>query len=162
MSKRGIDKCIYSLNLKVEEADRLIESIKDKEHAEKWDRKYINSLPNAAFAAVEKGYSEGKNKSARHLPHHSKGVKSATENSSVDLPHYKNALSRVNQIKSVLGTESDSSLRKKAAAHLEKHRSVLKTSKANFSKFELALWEECESLYLSNVLPLLSNEADGG
>jgi hypothetical protein len=53
-------------------------------------------------------------------------------------------------------------LRKRAASHLEKHRSVLKTSKANFSEKELALWEECEELFLNNIRPLLSNEADGG
>jgi hypothetical protein len=40
--------------------------------AEKWDVKYINDLPNAAFAVIEKGYSEGKDRRARHLPHHNK------------------------------------------------------------------------------------------
>lgn len=55
--------------------------------------------------------------------------------------------------------ESDSVLRKKAASHLEKHRIVLKTSKANFNKVELALWEECEKLFLNSVRPLLSNDA---
>jgi hypothetical protein len=33
-----------------------------------WTRKYINDLPNAAFAVIEKGYKEGDNKNARHLP----------------------------------------------------------------------------------------------
>ena len=57
--------------------------------------------------------------------------------------------------------ESDFALRKKAASHLAKHRIVLRTSKANFNEIELALWEECEELFLKNVRPLLSNEAEG-
>lgn len=162
MSKRGIDERVDSLNKKVDIANNLLDDVEGKEYSEKWNRKYINNLPNAAFAVVERGYSEGKNKSSRHLPHHNKNVTSATENSSVDLPHYRNALVRAGQIKSVLGTESDSALRKKAASHLEKHRAVLETSKANFNEIELALWEECEELFLNNVRPLLSNEADGG
>jgi hypothetical protein len=104
------------------------------EEAEKWNTQYINNLPDMAFAIVETGYKEGENKNARHLPHHNKSVKSAVENSSVDLPHYRNALARVNQVKSVLGKESDGELRKKAAAHLSKHHAVLKESKASFSE----------------------------
>lgn len=126
-----------------------------RELAEKWDRKYINDLPNAAFAVVEKGYKEGSNKSARHIPHHNANVKSATENSSVDLPHFRNGLARVNQIKSVLGIESDSELRKKAAAHLEKHRAVLNKSKSRFTEKEVKIWEECEALFEENVKHLL-------
>jgi hypothetical protein len=96
------------------------------ERAEKWTRKYINDLPNSAFAVVEKGYKEGMNKGARHLPHHSSSVKSATEDSTVDKPHFRNALARASQIKSVLKKESDAELRRKAVSHLNGHRSVLK------------------------------------
>lgn len=74
----------------------------------------------------------------------------------MDISHYRNALVRVNQIKSVLGEESDSSLRSKAASHLEKHRSVLKTASASFNEIELSIWEECEKIYVRNVEPLLS------
>ena len=143
---------------RLEKASSLLKSITEKEYSEKWDRKYINDLPNAAFAVVEKGYTEGGNKNARHLPHHNKNVKSATENSTVDLPHYRNALARVNQVKSVLGKESDSSLRKKAASHLEKHRAVLNSEKSNFNPVELLIWEECEKLFKENIEPLLSDE----
>jgi len=163
MSSRGAKEIIRSLNKKVEVAKNLLENINDREYAEKWTRKYINDLPNAAFAVVEKGYSEGKDKRSRHLPHHSKNVSSATENSTVDLAHYRNALVRVNQIKSVLGAEGSSVLRKRAASHLKKHRSVLKTEKAFFNTIEISLWEECEKLFDSNVRPLLSdNEVEGG
>jgi len=160
MSSENIYKSINRLNKKVSKAQEQIEEVKNREFAEKWDRKFINGLPDAAFAVIEKGYSKGGNKNARHLPHHNKNVKSATENSSVDLPHYRNALNRVGQIKSVLGKESDSVLRKKGASHLEKHRAVLKSEKAFFSPIELALWEECEELYNTNVRPLLENKAE--
>jgi hypothetical protein len=140
------------LNKSIERAYQILNEI-----AEKWDKKYINDLPNAAFAVVEKGYGEGKDKNARHLPHHNKNVKSATENSSVDLSHFRNALARVNQIKSVLGEESDSSLRKKAASHLEKHRSILNQDSGSFNDEELVIWKECEELFVNNVKPLLSD-----
>ena len=157
-------KCnLKSISRKVEIANNLLEGIKKNEYAEKWTRKYINNLPNSSFAVVEKGYNEGKDKRARHLPHHNKNVKSATENSTIDLSHYRNALARVNQVKSVLGTESSSALRKKAASHLEKHRSVLNTEKAFFNHIELALWEECEDIYGTEIVPLLADyDAEGG
>lgn len=139
----------------MEAAGNVLKYVRNSEYSEKWDRKYINELPNAAFAVVEKGYKKGDNKNARHLPHHTKSVKSATENSSVDLSHYRNALSRANQIKSVLKKESDSTLRKRAASHLEKHRAVLNTSKSNFSGSDILLWEECEELFEKNIKPLL-------
>jgi len=159
MSDRGVSHLIGSLRLEIGVANELLEKL--GEFAENWDSKYTNSLPNSAFAVVEKGYSEGKDKGGRHLPHHSKGVKSSVENSSVDLAHYRNALARVNQIKSVFGKESDSALRKKAASHLEKHRSVLNISKSCFNQVEIAIWEECEKLFIKNVEPLLScNESE--
>ena len=89
--------------------------------AEKWDTKYVNSLPDAAFAIV---YTKGKTK-IRKLPHHNKNVKSPTENSSVDIPHLRNALARVNQIK-----DTPASIVSKAKTHLENHaKALLKTHK---------------------------------
>lgn len=70
----------------------------------------------------------------------------------------RNALARVNQIKSIYGKESDSKLRKRAASHLEKHRAVLQTSKARFNKVEQTVWEECEILFIKNIKPLLDEE----
>jgi hypothetical protein len=63
-------------------------------------------------------------------------------------------------VKSVLGKESDASLRKKAATHLEKHRAVLSKEKSKFNPAELLLWEECEKLFNENVKPLLSDEGN--
>ena len=86
-----------------------------------WDTAYINALPNAAFAVVEPGYKEGDNKNARHLPHHTKNVQSATEDSSVDEAHLRNALARMNQIQAVLDGVSTEAIRAKAKSHLVGH-----------------------------------------
>ena len=109
---------------KTEEAkieDEYAEAEREIEDAAKWTTKFINSLPNSSFAAVEPAYKEGKtdNKNARHLPFKDASGK-------IDLPHYRNALARANQIKAVTDSISDEELRKEAMAELEKHRSVLK------------------------------------
>jgi hypothetical protein len=77
-----------------------------------WTTKYKNGLPNSSFAVVETGYKAGESpKSARHLP-----FKDAKGN--VDLPHLRNAMARMNQIKSVLGNDTDEELRSKAKSKL--------------------------------------------
>lgn len=88
----------------------------------KWDRVYINSLPDIAFAIVLPGGEkddEGKTKprSLRKLPHHNETVKDPNEKDSVDLPHLRNALARVSQMKGVTDEQ-----RAKAQAHLDKHK----------------------------------------
>lgn len=149
-------KGVKDLYLRIEGSKELIKDLSKREKAEKWSTKYVNDLPNAAFAVVEKGYKEGDSpKTARHLPHHTKDVESATENSTVDLSHYRNALARVNQIKNVLGNESDSALRKRASKHLEKHRAVLDKEKSGFNKVDALIREECEKLFRENVEPIL-------
>jgi hypothetical protein len=90
----------------------------------KWDRSYINNLPDAAFAVIEPDYRSGKtaNKNARHLPHHSDGVKDGRNSKDhIDLPHLRNALARADQIKPVTPSISTSDLRRQATSHLEKH-----------------------------------------
>lgn len=159
-NRGGAVEKFVTLYQKVKAARKLLEDLYKYEYSKKWDTRYINSLPSAAFAVVEKGYSEGKDKRGRHLPHHSDGVKSSMENSTVDLAHYRNALARVNQIESVYGKESDSSLIKRAASHLEKHRAVLQTSKSNFNVVELHLWEESEILFEEKVKPLLKEDGN--
>jgi hypothetical protein len=89
MNRKSVDKLLKDLSESIEGANKILERVGSKEYAAKWDRKYINDLPNAAFAVIESGYKEGGNKNARFLPHHSKNVKSAAENSSVDLSHYQ-------------------------------------------------------------------------
>jgi len=89
-----------------------------------WTVAFINSLPDAAFAVIEPGYKRGEtdDKRARHLPHHNKSVKDPDEKSSLDMPHFRNALARMNQIKPVTDSISTDELRSKAEAHLNKHK----------------------------------------
>jgi hypothetical protein len=105
----------------------------DVEKAE-WTTEYINTLPNSSFAVIEPAYLEGKteDKNARHLPF-------KDENGEVDLPHYRNALARVNQIKPITDSISEEELRSKAAAELEKYRDLLEENKSEKSTEEKIL-----------------------
>jgi len=101
------------------------------EDAAKWTRKFINSLPDSAFAAIEPAYPEKvEDKNCRHLPHHNGegDLGKDKSNANLDLPHYKNALARVNQIKPVSDSISAEDLQKKASAHLERHKDALEKS----------------------------------
>ena len=94
-----------------------------------WDAEYINKLPDAAFAVIEPDYKRGKttNKNARHLPHHSDGVKDGNSSSDhIDLPHLRNALARVSQITPVTGSIQKQDLIDRATSHLQKHAKDLK------------------------------------
>ncbi len=99
------------------------------EEAKKWTRKFINDLPDSAFAVIEPAYKSGdvEDKNARHLPHHDGdgdlGKKQSNKN--VDKPHLRNALARVNQIEPVTDSIDTEKLRNKASNHLEKHKNVL-------------------------------------
>lgn len=87
------------------------------------------SFPDAAFI-VEKGAPKEGGKTVqkyRHLPHHNRSAKSATDNGSVDLPHLRNALARVNQVKPHL--ESRESYISRAKSHLNAHARVLLDSR---------------------------------
>jgi hypothetical protein len=93
--------------------------IRTEEDRAKWTTKYINNLPSSSFAVIETGYKDGESpKTARHLPFKDAGGK-------VDLPHLRNALARANQIKSVLGSDTDQELRdraqRKLAPYAKKH-----------------------------------------
>lgn len=78
-----------------------------------WDTAYINDLPDSAFAYIAPGGekdTEGKTKprSLRYLPHH--GADGA-----VDIPHLRNALSRVSQ------TNIPADAKASATRHLDAH-----------------------------------------
>jgi len=69
-----------------------------------WDAAYINDLPDSAFAVIASGGQkddEGKTtpRSLRHLPHHK-------ADGSLDLPHLRNALARMNQIEGASQAEA--------------------------------------------------------
>jgi hypothetical protein len=74
-----------------------------------WTAAYINDLPNSSFAVTEPAYLDGKteDKRCRHLPFKDK-------DGTVDLPHLRNALARMNQIEPVTDSISAADLRAKA------------------------------------------------
>jgi hypothetical protein len=74
--------------------------------AKQWTRSYINSLPDSAFASIE---TAPDGKKLRHLAHHDR-------NGHVDLPHVRNALSRLPQVDWV-----DPANVSAARAHLKAH-----------------------------------------
>jgi len=91
-----------------------------------WTVAYINTFEDNCFAVVEptgKKDDEGRTipKNARHLPHHDKGNGAAGTGGKVDLPHLRNALARMNQIKPVTDTITVEELREKARRHLIAH-----------------------------------------
>jgi HK97 family phage prohead protease len=107
--------------------------VEDAEKAE-WTTEYINTLPNSSFAVIEPAYLESKteDKNCRHLPF-------KNEKGEVDLPHYRNALARCNQIKPVTDSISEADLRSQAAAELEKYRDLLEENKSEKSTDEKIL-----------------------
>lgn len=84
---------------------------------EKWSRKYINDLPDNAFAYIEPGGEKDESgkttpRSLRHLPYKDK-------NGNLDAPHTRNALARLKQTKiSRAGKEEALRKLKRAAKRL--------------------------------------------
>jgi competence ComEA-like helix-hairpin-helix protein len=83
--------------------------------AEKWSQRYIENLPDSAFAAIE---ITKDGKKIRHLPHHNYVGE-------VDIPHLKSALGRIHQVK-----WTDPTNFAKAKSHLEQHYQVYKQERA--------------------------------
>jgi competence ComEA-like helix-hairpin-helix protein len=83
--------------------------------AEKWSQRYIESLPDSAFAAIE---ITKDGKKIRHLPHHD-------HLGEVDITHLKSALGRIHQVKWI-----DSSNFAKAKDHLDQHYQAYKEEQA--------------------------------
>jgi hypothetical protein len=83
--------------------------------AEQWSQRYINSLPDSAFAVIE---VTPDGKKVRHLPHHNL-------EGEVDIPHLKSALGRIHQVKWI-----DPENFYKAKAHLEQHYQEYNQEKA--------------------------------
>ena len=118
------------------ELDRLIciECLRNakylEEHKLRWTVAYINSLEDDCFAYVEntkKKDDEGRTipKTARHLPHHAKGEGARGTGGVVDLPHLRNALARVNQVRPVTETISKDALVEMSKDHLVAHAKKL-------------------------------------
>ena len=83
--------------------------------ADKWSQRYIESLPDSAFAAVE---ITKDGKKIRHLPHHN-------HVGEIDIYHLKSALGRIHQVKWMDPTNFA-----KAKDHLDQHYQVYKQDRA--------------------------------
>ncbi len=83
--------------------------------AEKWSQRYIESLPDSAFASIE---ITKDGKKIRHLPHHNYVGE-------IDIYHLKSALGRIHQVKWI-----DPANFAKAKDHLEQHYQVYKQERA--------------------------------
>jgi competence ComEA-like helix-hairpin-helix protein len=83
--------------------------------ADKWSQRYIESLPDSAFAAIE---ITKDGKKIRHLPHHN-------HVGEIDIYHLKSALGRIHQVKWV-----DPVNFAKAKHHLDQHYRVYKQERA--------------------------------
>ncbi len=83
--------------------------------AEKWTQRYIESLPDSAFAAIE---ITKDGKKIRHLPHHN-------HSGEIDIDHLRSALGRIHQVKWI-----DPVNFTKAKNHLDQHYQVYKQERA--------------------------------
>ena len=100
------------------------------ENEKAWTTAYINTLEDNCFAVVEPtGQKDDSGRTmprnARHLPHHAKGNGASGTGGTVDLPHFRNALARMNQIQAVTDKISMATLRSKAKSHLIAHAKKL-------------------------------------
>jgi hypothetical protein len=75
-------------------------------------RKAINDLPDSSFAVVEKGGK--KNGESKTVPRNFRHLPFKKADGSIDLPRLRNALARMNQIKSVSSKDNTSRIRKAA------------------------------------------------
>lgn len=117
------------------------------EDAAKWTRKFINNLPDSAFAVIEPAYPEKiQDKNCRHLPHHNGEGDLGKDKLDVnlDLSHYKNALARVNQINPISDSISAEDLRGEASNHLERHKDVLEKASLETKTEEIKISEKSE------------------
>jgi len=132
---------------------KMLSQLADVHFAEdgRWTRKYINDLPDSAFAIILPGGKKDKEdktvpRSLRMLPY--KDIKGK-----VDLPHLRNALARVNQPKTGLSSaqraKAKAMLEKLAKTHLKTHKEKMKASKLSeetLEEFDFIEFEE-EDVY---------------
>ncbi len=83
--------------------------------ADKWSQRYIDSLPDSAFASIEIA-KDGKK--IRHIPHHN-------HVGEIDVSHLKSALGRIYQVKWM-----DPANFAKAKDHLDQHYQAYKQERA--------------------------------
>jgi len=112
---------------------KMLNQISDVHFAEngRWPRKSINDLPDSAFAIILPGGK--KDKDGKTVPRSLRKLPYKDAKGKVDLPHLRNALSRVNQPKTGLTpdqrTKAKSLLEKVAKQHLKTHKDKQKSQK---------------------------------
>lgn len=124
-----------------------------------WSRAFINNLPDASFAVIEKGGtkdSEGKTtpRSYRHLPHHGKIASHSKTNT--DESHLKNAAARANQLKASSSKDSTERIRRVGKSHLRSHY------RAHGMDIPDNLKEHAQELIETTSTDILILEADKG
>jgi hypothetical protein len=102
-----------------------------------WTAAEVNDFPDTAFAVILPGGMKDKSgktvpRSLRALPHHNATVTNPKDDKSVDLPHLRNALARVNQL------DADQKYKTQASTHLEAHAKKLLASHG--AEVKKALW----------------------
>jgi len=112
------NKQVLDLKTKVGELEPFVKAT--------WTTAYTNSLEDNCFAVIEPGGKKDDTgrtvpRNARHLPHHAKGNGASGTGGTVDLPHLKNGLARMNQVKPVLNKITTEELRSRAKRHLVAH-----------------------------------------
>lgn len=117
MIRRGI-RCAVSVGLAAGLA------MPGPARAEQWSHRYINSLPDWAFASVE---VSPQGKTIRHLPHHD-------HTGALDLPHLLNALARHPQVKWI-----DPASAGPARAHLEAHMRAVREERLAHARVRFPL-----------------------
>lgn len=126
-SEDTIDKEESSLSIEkaIQDADEYLKKNSERIELSFEIEEGADSLPDSAYAYVERGPGGKKH---GYLPHHnSKG--GGTSNVNLDLPHLRNAFARVGQVKPHYGKISKEALVAKCEAHLNHHRSALKGDK---------------------------------
>lgn len=109
---------------------KYLEKYLDTESKVVWSVAHVNTFEDNCFAYVEdtgKEDNEGRRvpKTARHLPHHDKGNGASGTGGVVDLPHLRNALARVGQIRPVTDKIDRANLIELSRNHLVAHAKKL-------------------------------------
>ncbi len=151
--EKQVSEPTFVFNINSEPSEGWLQKIKDEianAFKAKWSTAYKNNLSDSSFLFIESGGkkdSEGKTtpRSLRHLPYRDAEGR-------VDLPHVRNAISRLGQSGTGKGWMSEG-LRKRLLAKAQKHLQGKRSTDGNKS---LHLWKE-EDTGLTRFMAVFSN-----
>jgi len=136
-----------------EQLEKFIKS--DIATAAVWTTETINGFPDSSFAVVEKGGKKDKGgktvpRNYRHLPYKDAAGK-------IDVPHLRNALARMNQLKAVSPSDSTerirSAARKVLVAAAKKHLPSTKFAKQSEARLSQILSEIDDAIGSHHMMP---------